>query len=91
MYCPNCEEKNVKIGGNSISIGGSGSSVVVNDGEVYIDGERCYPKGLIEELDRAHQMLELCLEPHAFKSGDRSNVERAEKVLERIRTILGLS
>lgn len=49
--------------GNSVSITSGGSVVVdgslhgtvVSNGEVWINGERCYPHSLIEELDAAYR------------------------------------
>jgi hypothetical protein len=50
-----------KDGGVNISSGGnvrvSGKGSVVINGKVWIDGERCYPKSLIEELDGTYEKL----------------------------------
>lgn len=88
---PGSQSVNVRAGG-SVQIGRasgtssvtqvSGHSSVVNGNEVWIDGERCYPKGLIEELDEAYKQ---------FIYSDRVGSIDANARLLRARKKLGLA
>jgi len=72
-----------------MEIGGPGGSVVVDNGKVYIDGERCYPHDLIEELDEAWHEMVLYYEPHAV--GDIHRLGEISRRVRTIRSILGLA
>lgn len=77
----------LKITNNSISVGSSAGSVVVNDGEVFINGDRCYPHDLIKELDEAWRQKAL----HNGPIGDIHGFAEAERRLARIRRVLDLA
>jgi len=74
----------------SISIS-SNSGTVISDGEVWINGEKCYPSSLIEELDEA--WAQLAYATGMIPSGDvewAHRYQEAGKRVERARKALDL-
>jgi hypothetical protein len=44
-------------GTHSIAIGGTLTGTVINDGEVWVNGEKCYPRSQIKALAMAYDLL----------------------------------
>src|SRR5579859_1460627 len=78
------------VGSSGVSINGGRLGVVVNGDQVIIDGEKCYPKGLIEELDEAYRTLVLYYEPHAI-TDQTPQLAKIERHLKTVRRALDLS
>lgn len=73
LHCPACEEP---VKNESVNTG-----VVINGNDVFIDGEQCYPRRLVEELDEAWA-AEAYPRDTDERAAARTRLDRARRALE---------
>lgn len=81
----------IVVGSRGVSVNGSVSGTVVTGDEVWINGEKCHPQSLIEELDEAYREI---LQADGAPLVDGTALEchgDAMRRLRRVRRILGLT